>query len=414
MLVKNLIFGQSYDDDPLPGYHQIFMDSGNCVESSLDDGGGGGGRRRGNAEESVLSDYTSANESSRKGHTCPTDDQFSKQSTLLMSSCNKCRPAVISSEPDSLTRRGRKSNTATPHPHPHPSSKGLGLSRLFPRLKKKNQSQSDEEVSRMLRKEVVEANERRDAALSEAAEMRSSLGELKNKLECLEMYCEELNKGLRQEGARVEISPNSEESMVEGFLEIVSEARSSVKKFCKLFLNSKQSKAVAYNVEAVMNLSLYQDFENCSFKKNGAPRHLDPRQERQARLQSFIQLRNLSWSQVLREGTKCYSEELSKFCDEKMSGLFAALGCRRPWPEQLLQAFFVAAKCVWLLHLLAFSFDRPLGILRVDENMVFDSHYMEDVFGDRQRSKGCCRVKMMVMPGFYVLDKVVRCKVLCR
>lgn len=396
------------------------MDSRSCVDSSFNDGGGGGG----NAEESVLSDYASANESSsRKGHTCPTDDQFSNKTTLLMSSCNKCRPAVISSEPDTLTRRGRKSNTVVPFadsrssPHPHPSSKGLGLSRLFPRLRKKSQSQSqsDEEVSRMLRKEVVEANERRDAALSEAAEMRSSLGELKNKLECLEMYCDELNKGLRQEVVRVEISPNSEESMVEWFLEMVSEARSSAKQFCKLFLNSKkQSKAVAYNVEAIMNLSLYQDFENCSFKSNGAPKNLDPRLERQARLQSFIQLRNLSWSQVLREGTKCYSEELSKFCDEKMRGLFAALGCTRPWPEQLLQAFFVAAKCIWLLHLLAFSFDRPLGILRVGENMVFDSHYMEDVFGDRQRSKGCCRVKIMVKPGFYVLDKVVKCKVLCR
>ncbi|KAK4492411.1 hypothetical protein RD792_003216 [Penstemon davidsonii] len=43
------------------------------------------------------------------------------------------------------------------------------------------------------------------------------------------------------------------------------------------------------------------------------------------------------------------------------------LGWTRPWLEELLEAFFVAAKCIWLLHLLAFSFNPVLGILRVDE-----------------------------------------------
>nr|CAN83195.1 hypothetical protein VITISV_010342 [Vitis vinifera] len=52
--------------------------------------------------------------------------------------------------------------------------------------------------------------------------------------------------------------------------------------------------------------------------------------------------------------------------------------------------------------------------MRVEENRSFDPHYMEDMFMDRQRSQGPSRVKIMVMPGFYVQDRVLRCKVLCR
>ncbi|KAF2317720.1 hypothetical protein GH714_039663 [Hevea brasiliensis] len=233
--------------------------------------------------------------------------------------------------------------------------------------------------------------------------------------------------------------PVSEEVMVEGFLQIVSEARLSVKQFCKtlvgqigetdgtlmdnlnlllqpykLSLNSRYSKAVLYHLEAIINQSLYQDFENRVFQKNGSPLHLDPQQDRQAQFASFVALRNLSWNEVSRKGTKYYSEEFSKFCDQKMGCIITTLNWTRPWPEQLLQAFFVAAKCIWLLHLLAFSFNPPLGILRVEENRSFDPHYMEDMFMDRQRSHGPSRVKIMVKPGFYVQDRVLMCKVLCR
>ncbi|KAK6138360.1 hypothetical protein DH2020_027889 [Rehmannia glutinosa] len=333
------------------------------------------------------------------------------------------------------------------------------LSWLFPRLKKKNKNENsparpktDEIYVETLKKQLIEANENRDAALTEVAEMKSSLGELNQKLEYLETYCEELKKALRQVKNSQPVEnltnlpknaensmPVSEEVMVEGFLQIVSEARLSVKQFCKtligqvdennhnlvdnlnfllkpykLSLNSKYSKAVLYHLEAFINQSLYQDFENRVFQKNGVPKLLDPQQDRQARFQLFVALRNLSWNEVLKKGTKCYSDEFSKFCDQKMSGIIATVGCTRPWSEQLLQSFFVAAKCIWLLHLLAFSFDRPLGILRVDENVVFEANYMEDIFADRQRTEGHSRVKIMVMPGFYVLDRVLKCKVLCR
>ncbi|XP_057452498.1 IRK-interacting protein [Lotus japonicus] len=399
------------------------------------------------------------------------------------SSCNRCKPAVITSEFES-TRNNKSSNIVVPLTDSHasfqtqPKSKGM-ISWLFPRFKKKHKNESSpnrtesEEVSQVLKdmgimsvealkRELIEANESRDTAIAEVSDMRSSFGELKQKLVYLESYCEELKKALRQtvqakesplceklsnhpirgipfDGNGENFMPVSEEVMVEGFLQIVSESRLSVKQFCKtlisqieetdhalidnlnlllqpykLSLDSKYSKAVLYHFEAFINQSLFQDFENCVFQKNGCAKFLDPRQDRQAQFSSFVALRNLSWNEVLRKGTKYYSEEFSKFCDQKMSCIITALNWLRPWHEQLLQAFFVAAKCIWLLHLLAFSFNPPLGILRVEENKSFDPHYMEDLVTDRQRSQGPSRVKIMVVPGFYVQDRVLKCKVICR
>ncbi|TMW81762.1 hypothetical protein EJD97_007971 [Solanum chilense] len=519
------IFTPSYEDEPLPGYKQLHLDH-NPNYAELWDEYGFGGVVNGN-NESVLSDYRKANSTLKNGftnslinlepHICPADDQRSVTSSCTdhvttrkaspiaryiksrrnslgdlnsISSCNKCKPATISTEVDgggsSTSKSGKNSNVIVPLTDSHvsvqsqPKSKGgMNLSWLFPKLKKKNKvenspnrtDQSDEVLKdhhigmvsiETLKKELMEANESRDAALIEVSGMKSSLGELKQKLEYLETYCEELKKALRQaiqatespvssnklrtfpngksiDGDGENVIPVNDEVMLEGFLQMVSESRLSVKQFSKtligqieetdnlltdnlnlllqpykLSLNSKYSKAVLYHIESIINQSLFQDFENCVFQKNGSAKHLDPQQDRHAQFSSFVALRNLSWNEVLRKGTKYYSEEFSKFCDQKMSYIIATLNWTRPWPEQLLQAFFVAAKCIWLLHLLAFSFNPSLGILRVEENRTFDMHYMEDVFADRQRSQGPSKVKVMVMPGFYVHDRVLRCKVICR
>ncbi|KAD4384233.1 hypothetical protein R6Q59_024978 [Mikania micrantha] len=505
------VFTPSYDDIPR---NQSFPGWDECSVN-------GGGN---NDDLRFLSDYKNPNTSSRTllppelmniiPHACLSDDQNSvtassnhhnrlhraspgtefsrsRRNSLgdfrSISSCNKCKPATLSTNNnnvvDNSTKNHKYSNLVVPMTDSHSSiqshskpKSGMSLSWLFPRLNKKkhrnvenspNPRESADEVSykgsgamsvEALKDELLEANERRDAALMEASEMKSSVGELKEKLEYLENYCEELKKALGQavlqtkdydrsraltKGKPVDLNnenmPVSNDAMVEGFMQIVSEARLSVKHFCKtlvaqidegdtvllenlnlilqphkLSLNSKYSKAVLYHLEAIINQSLYQDFENCVFQKNGSPKLLDPQQERQAQFSSFCALRNLSWNEVLRKGTKYYSEDFSRFCDQKMSGIITSLNWTRPWPEQLLQAFFVAAKCIWLLHLLAFSFSPALGILRVEENRSFDGTFMEDVFVDRQRVQNPNRVKVMVMPGFYVQDSVLRCKVLCR
>ncbi|XP_066390467.1 IRK-interacting protein-like [Miscanthus floridulus] len=410
-------------------------------------------------------------------HSAPSADRFlpsagraayTSELKLPPATCgNAFRPSTISS-------------TRVPPPSAHSRTKPRGppqiLSWLFPKSRKKakppemtsptaiergNMPQLLTEWGALslesLKKELAEANAHRDAALREAAEVRSSLGELATKLVSVEAYCSELKKALRQatnspsvsrrstrsiEASRELPMPVSHEVMVEGFLQIASEARLSVKQLCKaliqqvneessdglsdklnLLLRPYQlaligstakhcSKAVLYHLEAIMNQAMFQDFENPAFQRNGSPRCLDPAEDRRQSFAAFVALRNLSWNEVLRKGTKYYNEDFSRFCDRKMSGVVATLGWSRPWPEQLLQCFFVAAKCVWLLHLLAFSFGPPLTILRIQDGRAFDEMYMEDILHDRQQVQNPCQVKIMVMPGFYVQDRVLKCRVL--
>ncbi|XP_074321351.1 IRK-interacting protein-like [Silene latifolia] len=395
-----------------------------------------------------------------------------------VSSCNNCKPATVITDDESRSIK-HSNNIVVPLTESHavmnPSqakSRGMILSWLIPRLKRRQKNGNSspvrtesEQASQVLKdlgtvpietlkKELIEANQKRDEAVTEVSEMRSSFGDLRKKLETLESYCEELKKALRQAADTNSISkrgklsdgkngdgsmPVSEEVMIEGFLQIVSEARLSVKQFCKtlfeqidenddqlkenlnlvlkphkLSVNSRYSKLIIYHLEAIVNQAFYQDFENCVFRRNGTSKLLDPQQDRLAKFQSFAALRNLSWNEVLKKGTKYYSEELSEFCDNKMKCIITALNWTTPWSEKLLESFFVAGKCIWLLHLLAFSFCPPLMILRVDENRTFDPHYMEDIGSDKQKGEKPSRVKVMITPGFYVLDKILRCKVICR
>lgn len=506
------VFTPSYEEEPVPGYQQLQLDS-----QALSDYWDGYSLVQGT--NNIIPDNIKVNTCSKKNyesltqlinselHICPAEDQISTTSPCpnnlsvmetsprsgfcksrrrnslgdlrnASSSCNKCKPAIISSDSSNGITRSRHFNMVAPLTDSHSSAqtrlkKGSSFSRFFLRLKKKNKNDKSPDRAESedflykdlgimsierLKHELLEANESRDAALMEVSEMKSSLGELKQKLENLETYCEELKNALKKvidtrnnhfqipgkrkksiDGNEENKLPVSNEVMVEGFMQVVSEARLSVKHFCKILvsqidetdsslvetldsllqpyklsLNSKFTKAVLFHLEAIVNQTLYQDFENLVFVKNGCPEVLDPHEHRQTKFSQFVSLRNLSWNEVLLRGTKYYSDEFSKFCDQKMRLIISTLNWMRPWPEQLLHSFFVAAKCIWLLHLLAFSFDPALGILRVEDNSLFDGHYMEDLFIDKQRSHSPSRVKIMVMPGFYVQERVLRCMVLCR
>ncbi|XP_038725211.1 IRK-interacting protein-like isoform X2 [Tripterygium wilfordii] len=483
------VFTPTYEDETLQAYQHIPMKSRTISESWDEHGGSEGG----NDNETAVQNYMKDNSASRIGltaslstsesHICPAGDHKS----ITSSSLNNINVRYTSPGTEFYKSNRRNSlgdfksvSSCNGYSHssvqPQPKNRGV-ISRLFPKLRKKYKNESSpnrtesEGVSQVLfkdlgmfsiealKRELIEANENKEAALLEVSEMKSSLSELKQKLEYLENYCEELKKTSKQamqarESQKLAIFPRrgksidgngensmplSEDVMVEGFLQILSEARLSVKQFCKILLsqinetdgslidnlnsllqpyklslNSKYSKAVLYHFEAIINQALYQEFENCVFEKNGSPKHLDPQKDRQEQFSSFVALRDLSWNEVLMKGSKYYSEEFSKFCDQRMNLIVTTMNWTRPWPEQLLQAFFVSAKCIWLLHLLAFSFDPPLGILRVEESRSFDPQYMEDMFMDKQRSYSPSRIKIMVMPGFYVQDRVLRCKVLCR
>jgi hypothetical protein len=506
---------QTYDEEPLGGMNYIRQDNRSLSENWS----GIGLDHDGLEDEVAFSDFdnhntfsssnselhfSSSNEHLRNRKACrnhplllqPTlsaDSLIRSASRLTdltefkaVTTCNTCKPATISRDTEADAKSLKNLNSTAPLSNYHPAAfsrtrhKGPHiLSWLLPKSKRKPKSDMSpntiecENMSQLLKdwgvfsleslkKEVVEANEHRDAALQEVSEMKLSLGELTTKLVSLEAYCSELKKALKQatsaknmqchskrstrsvSGSRDNSLPVSHEVMVEGFLQIVSEARLSIKQFCKVLiqqvedadnglsdklnlllqpyqitLSDKHPKLVLYHLEALMNQAMYQDFENCTFQKNGSPKCLDPKQDRQESFASFVALRNLSWNEVLKKGTKYHCEDFSRFCDQKMSCIVSTLNWSWPWAEQLLQCFFVASKCIWLLHLLAFSFSPPLTILRVEENRAFDQTYMEDVLFDKQRSQNhplpsSSQVKLMVLPGFYVQDRLLKCRVLCR
>eukprot|EP01018_Ginkgo_biloba_P032856 Gb_14487 [translate_table: standard] len=403
-------------------------------------------------------------------------------------SCNRCKPAALGRENPTVVPL-TESQDMIELPQKDRSGNGLFKSWLFSRAKKKTAktqtspnnfdpayiSQSMEEwgmALEALKQKLLEANENRDSAVTEVAELRSSMGELEKKLRQLELYCQDLKHALNQtvQDGNVAVTersgvknyeeaitcryadeehvdrvgsrnplPVSSEAMVEGFLQIVSEARVSVKQFCRTLVTqiqeldggamenlnsllqpynvsvtSRVSRGVMYHLESLINQAIYQDFENCSFQKNGSQTILDTQESCQANFDSFASLRNLSWNEVLSKGTRFYSESFSRFCDQKMSLIVSMLNWTRAWPEPLLQAFFIAAKCVWLVHLLAFSFNPPLAIFRVEKTTNFDPVYMEDILTERHRRQVPSKVRIMVMPGFYVQDDILRCKVLCR
>lgn len=177
---------------------------------------------------------------------------------------------------------------------------------------------------------------------------------------------------------------------------------------------SSSSRMIQLYLEALLSAAFFEDFECCGFVKNSVAHILNPIDRCEANYSAYDALKVLAWEEVLNKGTKHFSEEFSRFCDRKMSEIVALLGWNRAWPEQLLQAFFGASKSIWLVHLLANSVHPTLTIFRVDKAARFDPVYMEDMGGDKAKKLIPTMVRIMVAPGFYVYDNVVKCKVICR
>lgn len=373
--------------------------------------------------------------------------------------CNKCRPSTrekISVVPVDNNGINRQS-IASPN--------GLFKS-IFSSLVKKSPSRPSEErlaaVSREeqwkiaateLSHKLIQATKKRDEAILEASRLKYSMTELEKKLNKLEIYCHNLKSGL--EVCTNKFNPpepelnyhqfakigNQQGKVIENFLVLVSESRSSVRNLSRslavqlrnlggkvvcdrlsLLLQpydikislSRNPRSLLLYLESLLNKALFEDFESIGFQKNANTSILNPIDRCESNFASFSRLQGLTWDEVLDKGTKHFSEDFSKFCDRKMSEIVAMLGWNRAWPEQLLQSFFGASKAVWLVHLLANSIHPSLPIFRVDKGSNFDSVYMEDMGGDKARKLVPSIVRIMVTPGFYVYDNVVKCKVLCR
>lgn len=371
--------------------------------------------------------------------------------------CNKCRPSNrerISVVPLDNTGLNRNSLAS-----PNGIFKSIfsSLVKKSPRLSEDGSSAASgtrEEQWRIavaeLSHKLIQATRKRDDAVLEASRLKYSMAELEKKLNKLEVYCHNLKSGLEvcsnnsQPRPQVNfqcIKVGDQERVIQHFLVAVSDARSSIRLLSRsLTLQLRQigggkiherisqllqpydikisparnSRGGLLYLEALLNRAFFEDFETVGFQKSSCNPVLNPLDRCAANFTAFNRLQGLKWEEVLSKGTRFFSEDFSKFCDRKMSEIVAMLSWNRAWPEPLLQAFFSASKAVWLVHLLANSVHPGLPIFRVDNKTRFDPVYMEDKGGDRARKLVPTMVRIMVTPGFYIYDNVVKCKVLCR
>ncbi|KAF6168807.1 hypothetical protein GIB67_042114 [Kingdonia uniflora] len=381
----------------------------------------------------------------------------------LTVSCNKCRPT------------SRDKISAVHHQSPTNGLFKSILSSLTKKSpQRKSDASSTTSTSRdTLRDEqwklavaelshkLLQATRKRDEALLEASRLKHSMAELEKKLSKLEIYTHNLQSGLEicnnnsnsnnnsPYQTRKDLSPKNriqpqpqhanDMVVVEPFINCVSDSRSAVRVLSRSLTAqlrqmggkvtdritallqpydvhisfTKNPRGILIYLEALLNRTFYEDFETSGFERNGSDHVLNPIEERKVNYRSFTTLQGLTWDEVLNKGTRYFSEEFSRFCDRKMSEIVAMLGWNRAWPEPLLQAFFGAAKSVWLLHLLSSSVRPRLPIFRVEKGIKFERDYMEDMGEDKGKLVPSS-VRIMVSPGFYVFANVVKCRVLCR
>ncbi|CAL4938523.1 unnamed protein product [Urochloa decumbens] len=317
-------------------------------------------------------------------------------------SCSDCRfkqralapaspGAVIRSLFVSLTRR------STPRSSPSPtsaSSGGAGAGDAAGGGEQWRLAAAD------LSRRLAAATRTRDEALEETTRLKHSLAELELKLARLE--------------SRVLPAPSA--FPVDSFLRAVSTARAAVRSLARALSTHLRSPASpGPSLESFLNRAFHADFELDTDADAHTP---DPAGRCEANLAAYHAVAVLTWEEVLLHGTKHYSEGLSRFCDAKMSEVVSSLGWARAraWPEPLLQAFFLAAKGVWGVRLLARSVHPPLPVVRAERGARFDARFMEDAAAGRAGRLEPASVKMMVAPGFHVYlagAGVVKCRVVC-
>lgn len=362
-------------------------------------------------------------------------------------SCNKCRPSSREKFSVVPLENNHRLSMASPNGIFKSIIASLALKKS-PKSSESSSAASREEhwkiVVAELSSKLLQASRRRDEAVLESSKLKYSMGELEKKLNKLEIYCHSLKSGLeicRKSPAQMNFHQvGDEQRVIEHFLVLVSETRSSIRVMGRalslqlrqmggkvydrisLLLQpydvkvsfSRNPRGLLFYLEALLNRAFFEDFESARFQKGSPTPILNPIDRIESNFAMFTRLQGLTWDQVLNKGTRHYSEEFSKFCDRKMSEIVSMLGWNRAWPEPLLQAFFGASKAVWLVHLLANSVHPGLPIFRVDKGVGFDPVYMEDMGGDKAKNLVPTMVRIMVTPGFYVYDNVVKCKVLCR
>ncbi|KAK9714518.1 hypothetical protein RND81_06G100400 [Saponaria officinalis] len=148
----------------------------------------------------------------------------------------------------------------------------------------------------------------------------------------------------------------------------------------------------------------------------------NPNKNTQFFFESFIKMQSLTTTQIFTQYPKC---PFARFCKGKYlkvvhpkmeCSIFGNLDQRKvissgAFPEtEFFSLFAEMARRVWLLHLLAFSFDPPAVAFQVKRGCRFSEVYMESVVGedDVVTSEAEYMAAFTVVPGFKIGKTVVQ------
>ncbi|KAJ7550097.1 hypothetical protein O6H91_07G093300 [Diphasiastrum complanatum] len=235
------------------------------------------------------------------------------------------------------------------------------------------------------------------------------------------------------------IKRSNEVSTTELLFEMaIIRATISIRCFCKVFMKQMEvsgysvwrtlaemdprttflrKEHTAFALEARINKSLFQSFENDSFDESGLTKILDPINRCIVRLEEFKRMKLLDVGEAINPNHSAFEPDFFKFCESKTRELWALF----PWnivfnssEERAVftGSFLEAAKGVWLLHRLAFSMNPEAGIIRVGRRMDINPNYVEAVTVLPEYCRKCqsSTVEFMIMPGFRAL-KTIKCQV---
>ncbi|CAM6120646.1 unnamed protein product [Calypogeia fissa] len=216
-------------------------------------------------------------------------------------------------------------------------------------------------------------------------------------------------------------------------------ARLAVRYFCKIFMkqmeisgysvwrtlaevepNTKFQKKehTAFTLESRLNKALYHSFENDSFDETGITKIIDPEKRCMIRFGDFQRLKLVDAANAVNPQHVDFDHEFWTFSENKMREMWFLF----PWNvvfkdsderSTFTAAFLDAAKCVWLLHRLAFAVYPNVTILRVGKGMHANSQYVEQVTPIEGKCRRCegPKIEFMTMPGFQTRKKIIKCQV---
>ncbi|KAL2621383.1 hypothetical protein R1flu_001588 [Riccia fluitans] len=163
-------------------------------------------------------------------------------------------------------------------------------------------------------------------------------------------------------------------------------------------------------MRADVNMCLFTNFEQEDFA-DGMSIHLDVK-VRQSKCLEYFQSKTESL--IAFEFARRKFPYLLKLYNRRykhLSDTPGLLGVLDDSTKGMQSEFLAAARRVWLLHKLAFSFEPPARIFRVSMGVAFDENYMKPVVSIADDDNFVDKVGFMVAPGFFLGRTTIKAKI---